>query len=414
MESQKRPVVLVATTVWWPASARVAMRLIEYGCRVMALCPRGHVLSQVSGIDRVFAYRGLDSLRSFEAAIRDGSPELIVPCDDRVVWQMHDLHERLPDLRPLIEASLGPSVHFDIVRHRERFLETARSLAIRVPETNLVRSESTVREWFAHTAPAAVLKRDGTWGGDGVQIVHSEEQALVALRRLSGRLGFTAAGKRLLINRDPVALWEWRGHVSPVITIQRLIPGRPANALLACWRGELLGMLMVEVLSSQGATGAALVVRATENQEIRDAAERLTKHLELSGFCGLDFMLAAETGVPYLIEMNPRCTQLGHLALGKPSDLAGLLYAKMTGQSEPPYRVPIDNEIVAFFPQAVVWTPQSPFIRSGYHDVPWEQPHLVRELLREPWPDRQWSARLYHRLRPIAKTAAVEFTGTPA
>jgi ATP-grasp domain len=414
LESQKRPVVLVAATVWWPASARVAMRLIEYGCRVMALCPRGHVLSQVGGMDRVYTYRRLDSLRSFEAAIRDSSPEWIIPCDDRVVWQMHDLHQRLPDLRPLIEGSLGPSVHYDIVRCRERLLETARSLAIRVPETNRVHSESTVREWFAHTAPSAVLKRDGTWGGDGVQIVHSEEQALVALRKLSRRLGMTAASKRMLVNRDPVALWEWREHVSPVITIQRLIPGRPANALLACWRGELLGMLVVEVLSSQGATGAALVVRAIENQEIRAAAERLTERLELSGFCGLDFMLAAETGVPYLIEMNPRCTQLGHLALGKPSDLTGLLYAKMTGRSEPPYRVPIDNEIVAFFPQAVVWTPQSPFIRSGYHDVPWEQPQLVRELLREPWPDRQWSARLYHRLRPIEKLAAVEFTGVPA
>jgi hypothetical protein len=39
-------------------------------------------------------------------------------------------------------------------------------------------------------------------------------------------------------------------------------------------------------------------------------------------------------------------------------------------------------------------------MESSSHDVPWTEPRLVRELLREPWPDRRWLARAYHRMRP--------------
>jgi hypothetical protein len=36
--------------------------------------------------------------------------------------------------------------------------------------------------------------------------------------------------------------------------------------------------------------------------------------------------------------------------------------------------------------------PESAFLQSGYHDVPWEEPALVRESVRKKWKlNRQYS-----------------------
>jgi hypothetical protein len=340
----------------------------------------------------------------------DAKPDLVIPCDDRVVWQLHEIHERNPRLRPLIEFSLGAPSVFAVVSSRERLLELAKGSSIRVPETRRVTSEEDISAWFANTASAsAVLKLDGTWGGEGVQIVHSEQEGIEAFRRLTQTQGFGTALKRSLVNCDPLAFWSWRRQTAPVVTIQQFIAGRPANAMLACWRGELLGMLSVEVLSSQGATGAANIVSFIDHPEIANTAQLLTRQLSLTGFYGLDFMLEAATGSAWLIEMNPRCTQLGHLARPDQMDLVGLLYARLTGKAIALSHAPIEEKIVAFFPQAIDWNPRSHFLRSGYHDVPWDEPQLVRELLQKIWPERQWLARLYHHFRPPKKVKVTEF-----
>ena len=100
-------------------------------------------------------------------------------------------------------------------------------------------------------------------------------------------------------------------------------PDAQANTMFACWGGEVLGIVTVEVLSAQGATGAANVVRLMRNVEIETAAELLAKRFELNGFYGLDFIREEGTGTLYLIELNPRCTQLGHLNVSAQGDVGG-------------------------------------------------------------------------------------------
>jgi hypothetical protein len=409
VDGTEQPGVLLAASLWWPLSARLATRFVESGCRVSALCPTGHILRHVSGLHSIHTYRPFHSLGSLEAAIDAVRPAYVVPCDDRVVAQLHELHERRPDLRALIESSLGPAAEYGIIDCRERLLETARQLDIRVPETRRIESAHDVRAWFGEDLSAAVLKRDGTWGGDGVEIVRCEEDALAALRRLDRRPRAGLALKRLLVNRDPLAVWAWRRRERPAISIQKFIAGRPANAMLACWRGELLGLVTAEVLSSQGATGAGIVVRLIDNAEITRAARLLTDRLGLTGFYGLDFMLDAATGFPYLIEMNPRCTQLGHLSLREQGDLAGMFCARLHGRSLPEPGFPIERDVVAFFPQALFSHPPGAITHAAHLDVPWNHPPLVRELLLPSWPERHWIARLYHFFHAPRKVSTTEF-----
>ena len=405
---RKAPHILLASTLWWPLSARLAMRFLGYGCEVSAICPRGHVLRHVPGIGRVYDYRPIDSLSSLASALERAKPDLVIPCDDRVVWQLHELHARRPQLRPLIESSLGRASEYDIVARRDRLLETAQSLGVRIPETRKVLSKEDVRDWFSRGPVRSVLKIDGTWGGNGVEIVDTEKQAVEAYARLSRRTPLAAAVKRWFINGDPLAFWGWRKQQIAPITIQRFVPGRPANAMVACWRGEAVASVIVEVLSSQGSTGAGFVVRVVRNQEITRVASLLAERLGLTGYYGLDFILDPESGGAHLIEMNPRCTQLGHLAVSEKGDLAGALYTKLANAPvEPP--PPLGSDVVAFFPQAVQAEPQSRYAGQAYLDVPQEHAALVRELLLPLPPYRQLLARLYHSFRPPRNPPTVDF-----
>ena len=404
-----KPGVLVAASLWWPLSARLASRLAQYGGRVSGICPKGHAMRHVPGLGPIYDYAALDSLGSLEAALDAAKPDFVVPCDDRVVEQLHQLCDLKPRFRALIESSLGPSSEYGIVSSRERFLQTAHGLGIRVPETRAVRSEEDIRRWFGAESSAAVLKRDGSWGGDGVVIASTEGDAVMAFRSLMRRPSTALALKRLLVNRDPLSLWEWRKGHQPAVSIQRFVPGNPVNAMMVCWRGELLGIVTVEVLSSQGATGAGIVVRIIENKEVRRAARLLAEHLSLTGFYGLDFMVDRATGLSYLIEMNPRCTQLGHLSLPKQGDLAGIFYAKISGRPLPEPQNPIRSDVIAFFPQALFRPPTGSVSDGLYLDVPWDHPGLIRELLLPSWPDRHWMARLYHAFKAPREIATKEF-----
>jgi hypothetical protein len=69
----------------------------------------------------------------------------------------------------------------------------------------------------------------------------------------------------------------------------------------------------------------------------------------------------------------------------------------------------IEGDTVAFFPQTFNWNPKSAYLKNGYHDVPWEEPRLLRELLRDSWPDRRWLTRIYHHFRVPKKQQEVKF-----
>src|SRR5580698_469390 len=96
VEVVKAPRVMFAATAWWALAARLSLRFLERGTEVVALCPVGHPLRHVPGMKRIHTYRALRPLRSLESALELEQPDLIIPCDDRVVWQLHELHARRP------------------------------------------------------------------------------------------------------------------------------------------------------------------------------------------------------------------------------------------------------------------------------------------------------------------------------
>jgi predicted ATP-grasp superfamily ATP-dependent carboligase len=320
-----------------------------------------------------------------------------VPCDDVAVWQLHALHANEADLRPLIELSLGAAEAYPAIQQRGEVLRVAQSLGIRVPFTQTLNSAEELKDW--QFDKPAVLKLDGTWGGEGVMIVRSLTEATQKFHSAPKTLKAWMAWKRYLVNRHFFALWVWQRRKTSKMTIQEFIPGRPATTMFACWRGEVLASSTVEVLVSQAPTGAANVVQVLKNNEIEDAVRLLARTFQLSGFHGLDFVLEQDTDAAYLLELNPRATQLGHLNLSAHGDLAGVMAGKL--KNEAPDIIASENQIqnaIAFFPFAFKSNPGSVYLHQGYHDVPWDEPALVRELVCDPWPERQWQSRIYRYL----------------
>jgi hypothetical protein len=101
-------------------------------------------------------------------------------------------------------------------------------------------------------------------------------------------------------------------------------------------------------------------------------------------------MLEAHTENAYLIEINPRTTQVGHLALGAGRDLPAALYAALSGDSISASPKVTDKDTIALFPQEWMRDPASEFLRSGYHDVPWEEPVLVSDCIKKGRAQRAW------------------------
>lgn len=397
--ASRGPVALIIATTPWPLSARLAVRLIRHGCSVDALCPRGHALRKVTGIRALHSYSGPDPMAALERAIAASRPDVLVPCDDRTVSQLHVLHEDRPDLRQLIQRSLGSPQSFPVLRSRAGLMQWAAQTGIRVPRTQPIGSREDIVAWFRDRRGRAVVKLDGSWGGTGVRVVESAEEAISAWHRFARRRSRLVAWKRSLVDHDPLAFASGYRPEPRAMSIQEFIPGRPANTMVAAWMGGLLGMVSVEVLCAQDPTAPSTIVRLIQNEEMACVSAQLVAGLGLSGFHGLDFILEEGTNVPYLIEVNARCTQLGHLVLPEQGDLAGMLCAKIGCRLQLQPDAAIAGSLVAFYPQALACNPCSPYLPQSHHDVPWEEPRLVRKLIRNRWVARQWLARVYGWLR---------------
>jgi hypothetical protein len=408
------PVVLVATGNWWALAARIAIALARNGWTITAACPPDCPLSYVKAVQAVFPLRAMAPSASLMAAIRKAQPDLIVPCDDNTVFLLHEIHAANPDLRPLIERSLGRPDAFPILQSRDGLQHIAADLGIRVPRSCTIDSAAQAAERFGRFSQRAVIKLDGTYGGEGISVVSSKREAAAAFRRSRQATALLTAAKRAVVNRDPYAFWTWSRKERIRVTMQEYIVGAPANIMVACWQGQVLAEVSVESLSCQGPTGAANIVRRVRRPEFAAAAGALALRLGLSGFFGLDFMIERDSDVAYLIEMNPRCTQLGHLRFPDQEDLATALCARVTGRPIVPAALPIREATVAFFPQAWRWKLGSTEWSSAFHDIPWGEEALIKNLLAEPWPDRQWPARLYHWFRTPQRAPAAEFQSASA
>ncbi|ATU73657.1 hypothetical protein SXCC_03015 [Gluconacetobacter sp. SXCC-1] len=402
--------VLIISSVWWSAITRAALEFLESGVRVHAICPPGHSLRCIRGLDSLRSYPCVAAISTLSTIITEIRPDLIVPADDRVVGALHQVHDAADPTtqagracQAIIKTSLGQPDCFAYARTRLRLIDALRARGIPTPAAASMATVEDVRQWCATTPGPWVLKRDRSWGGSGVVIADTVREAESSFRRLSQPVRMACALRVLLADRDIYSFMEATARQSMPVIAQAHISGMPANIMVACWKGEVIGTLGVDVVSYQGRTGAATVVEITRSADMERAARVTCAALNLSGFFGLDFVRCARTGTYHFIEMNPRLTQIGHLCHGGTTLIRRLLQhvqgSALATRPHPGQEVG-ERSVIALFPQILRADAASLHNAGAWIDIPWRYPELVEELLRRPWPRRGSVARLEERLRP--------------
>jgi glutathione synthase/RimK-type ligase-like ATP-grasp enzyme len=371
-------------------TARLGIALSQTGALIDAICPARHVIRKSSILRRAYTYKALSPLASLKDAILFSQPDLIVSADDLSTQHLIDLHAQEnsgndPDSKicHLIERSLGPRDSFPFMTARAHFMELAKEEGIRVPNTKVMRNGGDLTTWAAESGFPFVLKSDGSSSGEGTVVVREMPQAERTLVALQQPVDLIRVIKRAIVNHDLRSVRHKLKHRRATVNAQKYIPGRDATTLVACWKGKVLGALHFEVLKKQYNLGPASVIRPIENPEIEAFVTKIARRLQLSGLHGFDFLIEEETGQPYLIEFNPRATQVGHLTLGKGHDLPGALFAAVTNTPIREAPMVTDKPTIALFPQESVRDPNSSFLKTGYHDIPSHEPELIKACIRQ-------------------------------
>jgi hypothetical protein len=181
------------------------------------------------------------------------------------------------------------------------------------------------------------------------------------------------------LRRDPHYIADAVSRQPAFVSAQQFIAGKPAASGFACWRGEVIGAIYYDVLVSQGEVGPPNVIRRVDCPQLEDATRKIVRHYGLSGIHGMDFIRDA-SGRVHLLEINPRPTQGSTIAFGPGRDLpAALVSLFLPGAG---MRRPVSSDTVAIFPREWQRDPASPYLTSGHHDVPWDDPGVLLACLR--------------------------------
>ena len=398
------PKVMLATTCHLPSTARLAVAFAQAEGVVSAVHPGSHPLDATSALSASFPYSARSPLRALQSAIERAEPDFIIPCDERAVRHLHRLQAETDSVvvRSLIERSLGDPAGYKAATTRHDLLMVARAQGVPVPDSATVSSLDDLKQLATARPFPWVVKADGSWAGFGVRIVHNLAEAEAAYLKMNLPVPLSLVMREALVERDYFWAQPWLQRQRPAISVQSFIVGRPANCAVACWQGEVLAGIAVEVVDAEYANGPSTVVRAVEGGQMLDAARKVVSALGMSGMVGFDFMIEAATGTHYMIEMNPRNTPITHVNLGADRDLVEGLLAQIAGRS-PRNRPPVtEQDLIVFFPHTWQHDPSSIFLNTGYHDVPWQEPQLVRELVQPEMRERYWTMRA---LRQVWLTA---------
>lgn len=387
--------VLLTTTEQWFAVARLAMALDGAGFVVNVLCPAANPLEKVRVVQKTYLYRTWSPRRSLRAAILKARPNLVIPCDDVAMLHLHLLHRSEHSRGPiasLIEYSLGDPASFAALESRNDLMAVADQEGISIPAAAEVRDLPHLMKWLNEQGYPAVLKADGTSGGEGVRVVESVVDAERAFSSLREPPLLAKAAKRLLVNRDGRLLRSCVLRKKATVSVQSFVHGREASSAVACWKGEVLAAIHFEVLRTSKPKGPASVLRVVENVEMASTVSALVHRLQLSGLCGFDFMIDKQSGKAMLIEMNARSTQTCHFALGSGRDLAATLWSAVSGQPQPIRKTEVTSDVIALFPQEWKAHPDSAFLQTAHHDVPWSEPDLMSACVASYTPQEKWYA----------------------
>ena len=379
------PKILIAGLESWPGVARLPHALQDAGFEVGVACFEDSYLAATRFRNRFFPWRprcrrGGALLRRLKTIVEEWHPDFLVPADDPTVVFLSRAFERLKSgdrLASLLKFSLGNPAALLEAESKHSSLEQARRCGIRVPHSRAVASEAEMLMFAHDNGFPFLLKQSFGWAGVGVAVCRDESEAAAVWKNWHRRPAWKRhfyAWRSIIRGRALHSRWQ---PVDKVIVASQFIAGKPAMCLATAFAGQVLAALTaLKEKCFPNELGPSSVVRFIHNEEMRRAAEKLVAAWGVTGFIGFDFIVDSR-GDAWLIECNPRPTPISHLGARLGEDICAALYCRLAGQPPPPVK-PGAELVVAHFPQELLRDPASPYLTNSFHDVPVDDPGLMR------------------------------------
>jgi len=213
-----------------------------------------------------------------------------------------------------VRIALAREPALGIAINKERTLELAKQLGLQIPRAVCVEAVSEVEAALREIGLPAVIKPVESWAWgkqEGVRLlsklVTTPDEARRAVEELTRFGGATLFQQFLSGRRESLTFLYANGQI---------------HARFAQW-----GKRTNPPLGGQSALGQSIAMPS----DIGDQAERLVREIELEGCSHIEFR-RDESGVPYLMEINPRLAASTELAVRSGVDFPYLLYQWASGE----------------------------------------------------------------------------------
>jgi hypothetical protein len=358
-------ILILATEPDWLGIARLPEALKRVGFRVGVMCPRGSPIGFTSFVDRrwlidetVTTIAGTHKI--IQHVVDEWLPERIVPGDDKAAHVLHNMLATRTDpgraspLRTLLLNSLGDPERYREIMLKSALPETAGACAVEIPPALVLPGDAEAAAFVQEHAFPVMLKPDFGVAGSGLAFCQTDGELREHLERL-------------------------RANKRAAFTLQKFIEGQSAGVSCVASQGRLLEAIIYASDRRVYDYGPTAVSRRLDRPDIIAATGRLIRHFGFNGFAGLDFIIEGRTGKALLLEFNPRPAPMAARAHLMGVDLAGAYMAALTN-TEPQHCEAVTG-MIALFPQEWMRDPESPFLHTAWHDVPWNDPELLQHLV---------------------------------
>jgi predicted ATP-grasp superfamily ATP-dependent carboligase len=265
-------------------------------------CQKGFVLPAQEGTDTydVLLEQWLDRIGA----------RVLIPSNDATIALLRRHRARLEQR---LRLALAPEQALATAINKERTLEVARRLEVPVPREVVVRDAGDVAVALKEIGLPAVIKPSESWLWNG------REGA-----RLGPQLAVTAAELR-----DAVAAVTRFGEIA---LVQQLLTGRREAVSFLYADGQVYARFAQWAERTSPPLGGNSVLRQSIAipPDTGSYAESLVRYINLEGYSEVEFRRDA-SGVPYLMEINPRLSASVELAVRAGVDFPYLLYQWASG-----------------------------------------------------------------------------------
>ena len=372
---------------WGPA--RLPKALAASGFRVFALCPEDNALSRTRFLTRHFPLTDTTSSKRLEKRLAEvmawSGACLIIPSDEQTVACLQAIVREAEAgrsrcltsaMKEILIASLGDPAHFDDMLLKTHTLALAQDIGVPVPESRSVKSShEAVREAERIGYPVYV-KTSFSWAGLGATLCENAAQVAAAIEaaKPADRFGFVKRLLKKAMGRD------WYPTDAP-IDVQKAIRGAPAMFNAVALSGTPLAGFAGRRHEGAANGGPSSVVWLGAHAEMERAAFAMIRAMGASGFVNFDFMIEDETGDIYLLECNPRPSQVMHLGETAGVNVCDALARGLRGEPNQAAAANTDGRVTALFPQEWLRDRDAALARGPGLDAPLDDPKLLEYMI---------------------------------